>query len=193
MCESAILKLRHLFHLVGLKNTNSVISVNKSFQFIFSSCLNKCFLTNYGLFGGTLHLKIVCFKESRSLGWHWSYSVWVLDCKNIRMPILMPTLLLSLPILCYSLNCTWSTSISLRTQSSTRFACRKVQHRSKGVKWRGPLASFWLAGLSGSHRHLSKRAEGLMKGCCHFTGGEQKSEACKACAENCGAVWWAVQ
>lgn len=50
------------------------------------------------------------------------------------------------------------------------------------------VTSHW-QGRSGSHRHQSKGAEGFKKGCSHFTGGKQKSEACKVCAEaDCGTA-----
>lgn len=73
MCESAIVKLRHLFHLVGLKTYK--------FQFI---------LTNYGLFEETLHVKIGalgCFKKY--LSWYWSCSVWALNahCDTDPSPV----------------------------------------------------------------------------------------------------------
>lgn len=140
----------------------------------------KSFFRDYGLSGGTLHVKmIVCLNGSRCLG-------WVLGS-------LMRTLLLSASSLL------WSWLFEMLHLLYWYFPSDTITHQVCSLESSADLkrcemvwspSYSWLAGLSASHRHLSKRAEGFMKGCCcHFTGGKQKSEACKACAEaDCGSA-----
>lgn len=136
-------------------------------QFIFH--LSKCFVTNYGLFGGIVHgqsgiitPRSEVTEVSPQLQKH-SNSHFDTDPSPVNCSRLFEMLDLL--------------RISLWTQWSICFAGRFNRFLKRCEMVPG---YFWLTGLSGSRWRLNKRAEGLMKGCCHFTGGEQtKSEACK--------------